>query len=121
MTIGLQPKAKAVAYKRIGFETETMMYWTTRRAMVMQTLHEAIRTRDREARADALQRLREFNKEVRKIEPRLMMNVQEVQQSIKQRIKIRTRQEVLGSPTNNPTLTRTIRETVPLEEEKTEF
>lgn len=113
MTIGLQPAAKARAYKRIGFEMEVSSFWMTRRAMVMQTVHEALRTDDREARADAFDRLHEYNKEVMKVDPRMTINVKELQRSIRQRFKVRTMQETLGSPNRNYTLTRTIRDAVP--------
>lgn len=113
MGFGLQPRTKSEAYKKIGFESEMRNYWQARRAIVLDNMYEAKRTKDREAMADVRQRVREFNKEARKIEPKLVITAEVAQRSFRNRRRLARMQELTGSPYKNPTMTRTISEAVP--------
>lgn len=115
MSIGLQPKAKSVAYTRIGFETEVRNYWMTRRQIVLENMYQALRTKDREALADARKRLVEYNKEVRDVEPAMMVGAKTLQRSMRQRFRAAALQTITGSPFKNPTLTDDVEEAVPLD------
>lgn len=115
MGIGLQPRAKSHAYTKIGFESETRNYWMTRRAIILDNMYQAVRTRDREAIADTRKRIKEFNEEVRRVEPKMTINARTVQSSITGRMRAARMQERTGSPYKMPTLQRSIEAAVPQE------
>lgn len=108
MSIGLQPKSKMHAYEKVGYEVEARNYWMARRATLLEAIYHARRTGDREALADTMKHLREYNAEARRVDRSLVVTAQTLQRSVANRGKVAAQQEVWGSPYKNPELTRGI-------------
>ena len=108
MSIGLQPKSKMHAYEKVGYEVEARNYWMARRATLLAAIYHARRTGDREALADTMKHLREYNAEARRVDRSLVVTAQTLQRSVANRGKVAAQQEVWGSPYKNPELTRGI-------------
>jgi hypothetical protein len=113
MAIGLQPASKSAAYRKIGFESEVRNYWFARRATIYDGMFYAARAQDREALADMRKRVVEFNKEVRDIDPKMVIKPAELKQSMKLRMRKVREQEHTGTPYSTKTLAQTIEEAVP--------
>lgn len=115
MAIGLQPRAKSVAMRRITLEIETRNYWMTRRGKALQNVYDAYQAQDREAIADAVRAIKEFNMEAAKVDRNLLISARTLRNSREARQRARVKQELYGSPYDNPQLTRDIQGEVPAE------